>query len=346
MPIQLLAVNAFLKLAHSRNIPVLDVRAPLEFAHGHLPGALSFPLFTDEERKQIGTTYKQVSKDQAVLLGLDFFGPKMAALVRQANILAPAKEVLLHCWRGGMRSSSVAWLLDLAGFRVYLLQEGYKAYRRRVQQVFDYSYPFVVVGGLTGSGKTSVLHELRRLGEQVIDLEGLAHHKGSAFGGIGQAPQPSVEQFENNLAQQLLSLDTSRRIWLEDENITIGRVNIPPSLYHQMQQAPLLQLEIPKTARIQKLTAEYQSVEKIYLQQAIDRIKTRLGGLAYQEATQAIAAGEIEKMVALALVYYDKAYAYQLANKPPDKIIPVNLAGTNAGDNAREILEVVREKGL
>ncbi len=339
--IQPLDIDAFLEQATHPTIPVLDVRAPQEFAVGHIPGALSFPLFSDEERQQIGTTYKQVSKDKAVLLGLDFFGPKMADMVRQASILAPEKEVLLHCWRGGMRSSSVAWLLNLAGFKVYLLQDGYKAYRRLAHQVFEQPYPFIVLGGLTGSGKTEILHELRQLGEQVIDLESLAQHKGSSFGGIGQALQPSMEQFENNLAQQLRQIDHQRRIWIEDENITIGRINIPLPLYNQMQESLLLKLEIPKIERIRKLTAEYQTVDKTQLQQATERIKKRLGGLTYKETMQAIAAGDIRKMVELALVYYDKAYAYQLANKPPGKIIPVTLTGTDARENAKELLRAV-----
>ena len=344
--IQTLDIKTFLEYAAQHHIPVLDVRAPKEFTAGHVPGALSLPLFTDEERKQVGTTYKQVSKDQAVLLGLDLFGPKMSDMVRQAEELAPDKEVMLHCWRGGMRSASVAWLLDLAGFKVHLLQDGYKAFRRLVHQSFEQPYKMVVIGGLTGSGKTELLQELAQHHEQVVDLEKMARHKGSSFGSIGQELQPSIEQFENELGLALLQLDLNRRVWLEDENITIGRVNLPKSLYNQMQQAFLLKLEVPKVARIRKLTQEYRHVDKELLQHAIDRIKKRLGGQAYKEATEAIESGDIQKMVELALVYYDKAYAYQLNIKPPEKIISVTLPGTDAEVNVRQILDLVNLKKL
>ncbi|QMU26984.1 tRNA 2-selenouridine(34) synthase MnmH [Adhaeribacter radiodurans] len=341
--IQSLDIDAFLNYATEHNIPVLDVRAPKEFNEGHIPAAQSLPLFTDEERKQVGTTYKQINKDQAVLLGLDLFGPKMSEMVRQAEKLAPGKEVMLHCWRGGMRSAGVAWLLDLAGFKVNLLRDGYKAFRRLVKHTFAQPMPLMVIGGLTGSGKTEILQELQKLGENIIDLEKLAHHRGSAFGGIGQPSQPSVEQFENELGLNLLRFQTANRIWLEDENSVVGRLNLPVSLYNQMQQAPLIKLEIPKMARIQKLAADYRSADKELLQQAIERIKKRLGGLAYKEALTAIDTGDMEKMVEIALVYYDKAYSYQLDLKPADKITTVALPKFDPPANAREILEVVQK---
>ncbi|MDQ3292810.1 MAG: tRNA 2-selenouridine(34) synthase MnmH [Bacteroidota bacterium] len=341
--IQTLDIDAFLNYATQHNTPVLDVRAPKEFSEGHIPGAQSLPLFTDEERKQVGTTYKQINKEQAILLGLDLFGPKMSAMVRQAEQLAPGKEVMLHCWRGGMRSAGVAWLLDLAGFKVNLLRDGYKAFRRTISQTFAQPLPLVVLGGLTGSGKTEILQELQKQGEHVIDLEKLAQHRGSAFGSIGLQAQPTVEQFENDLGLTLLQFQSSNRIWIEDENSVIGRINLPPSLYNQMQQAPLIKLEIPKNARIQKLANDYRTADKTLLQQAIERIKKRLGGLAYKEALEAIEASDIEKMVEIALVYYDKAYAYQLANKPPDKIITVTFPKIDAQENTRRILEVVQQ---
>ncbi|QNF33255.1 tRNA 2-selenouridine(34) synthase MnmH [Adhaeribacter swui] len=344
--IQPLEIHDFLKYLAQHRIPVLDVRAPKEFTEGHIPGAQSLPLFTDDERRQVGTAYKQISKDQAVLLGLDLFGPKMSAMVREAEKLAPGKEVMLHCWRGGMRSSGVAWLLDLAGFKVNLLQDGYKAFRRLVHQTFEQPYPLLVLGGMSGSGKTEILLELQKLGEQAIDLEHLANHCGSAFGGIGKEPQPSIEQFENNLGAALLAINPLQALWLEDENITIGRINLPKPLYDQMQQAFLIKLEVPKAIRIQKLAQEYQTADKGKLQKAVERIKKRLGGLAYKEAMQAIETDDIEKMVELALAYYDKAYTYQLANKSADKIISISLNSIDAPENARKILEVVNEKKL
>ena len=331
-------------IQQAATLPVLDVRAPAEYAAGHIPGAVSFPLFTDEERKQVGTAYKQISRDKAILIGLDLFGPKMSGFVKEATKLAPAKEVLLHCWRGGMRSSSVAWLLDLAGFKVNLLQRGYKDYRNFALNQFEQNYPLVVLGGLTGSGKTEILHQLQQVGDQIIDLEKLAHHKGSSFGVIGQPPQTTIEQFENDLALALYGQVKTKRLWLEDEGISIGKVNIPKLFYDQMQAATLIKLEIPKAERIRKLSREYCQTDKTLLTEAILRIKKRLGGLATKEALLAIETGDMEKMVELALVYYDKAYTFQLAKKNPANIITIALTTTNAQENAEHILEVLQKK--
>ena len=183
----------------SQNVPLLDVRSPAEFEQGHIPGAINVALFTNEERARVGTIYKTQGKDEAVLEGLRIVGPKMASIVEQALELAPERKLKVHCWRGGMRSGSVGWLLRQAGFSVEVLNGGYKAYRQKVLQELANPFNFVVVGGPTGSGKTHVLKALQNSGEQVIDLEGLAHHRGSAFGHMGLEEQPSSEYFENLL---------------------------------------------------------------------------------------------------------------------------------------------------
>ncbi len=308
--------------------PVLDVRAPIEFAQGHVPGALSLPLFSDEERARIGTTYKQVSQNRAVHLGLEFFGPKMSALVKQAEKLAPGREVRLHCWRGGMRSGAVMWLLELAGFRVHLLDHGYKEYRRAVLASFAEPRAWRVLGGLTGSGKTDVLHALAAAPHQqpVVDLEGLAHHKGSAFGAIGQPAQPTQEQFENNLAAALAAWPATTPVWVEDESRQVGRVTIPPALFAQLRAAPRWLLEVPRAARVAKLAAEYGAEDPAELAAAIGRLAKRLGGLATQQALDAVTAGDFALMVELVLDYYDKTYAYGMAQRPPDApqtLVPV-----------------------
>jgi tRNA 2-selenouridine synthase len=324
--------------------PILDVRAPIEFAQGHVPGALNLPLFTDEERAKIGTTYKQVSQERAVHLGLEFFGPKMSALVKQAQKLAPGKEVRLHCWRGGMRSGAVLWLLELAGFKVHLLDKGYKDYRRAVLASFAEPRPWRVLGGLTGSGKTDVLHALaaephRQL---VLDLEGLAHHKGSAFGAIGQPPQPTQEQFENNLAASLVNLPTDAPVWVEDESRQIGRLTVPPALFEQLRTSPRWVLEVPRAARVAKLAAEYGAEAPTELAAAIERLHKRLGGLATQQALAAVEAGDFARMVELVLDYYDKTYTYGLAQRPGEPartFVPV--ADCNPAENAATLLRTV-----
>jgi len=323
--------------------PILDVRAPIEFAQGHVPGALNLPLFDDEERARIGTTYKQVSQERAVHLGLEFFGPKMSAMVKRAQKLAQGKEVRLHCWRGGMRSGAVMWLLELAGFKVHLLDKGYKDYRRAVLASFDSPRQWRVLGGLTGSGKTDVLHALAAAPHQqpVLDLEGVAHHKGSAFGAIGQPAQPTQEQFENNLAAAMLALPTDAPVWVEDESRQIGRLTIPPALFGQLRTASRWVLEVPRAARVAKLAAEYGAEDPVELAAAITRIEKRLGGLATQQALAAIAAGDFALMVELALGYYDKTYTYGLAPRPGEPgrtFVPV--AGCDAAENAAALQQV------
>ncbi|SNC77420.1 tRNA 2-selenouridine synthase [Hymenobacter gelipurpurascens] len=330
-------------LQGSADAPILDVRAPIEYQHGHIPGALSFPLFTDEERARIGTTYKQVSQDKAVLLGLDFFGPKMSEMVRQVKKLAPNKQVRVHCWRGGMRSGAVLWLLELAGFQVQLLEKGYKDYRRWVLQEFERPRPLLVLGGLTGSGKTDVLHALRTQQQPIIDLEGVAHHKGSAFGSIGQPTQPTQEQFENNLAAVLSALPEAGPIWVEDESRTIGGVHVPPPLFAQMMQAPLLVLDIPREVRVRKLAEEYGRQDPAALAASILKIRKRLGGLATKEALSAIGEEDMEKMVSLVLDYYDKTYSHGLESRP---ITRVSSDTCDPTVNAELVLQAMRKSGF
>jgi|SRR6476661_318726 len=319
--------------------PILDVRAPIEFAQGHIPGAVSLPLFTDEERARIGTVYKQASQERAVLLGLDFFGPKMSALVKQAQRLAPDRQVRLHCWRGGMRSGAVLWLLELAGFKVHLLDKGYKDYRRAVLAEFEQPRQWRVLGGLTGSGKTDVLHHLADApGHPVLDLEQLACHKGSSFGAIGQPPQPTQEQFENNLAAALLTLPKGEAIWVEDESRQIGRLTVPARLFEQLQEAPRWLLDVPRAARVAKLAAEYGSQDPALLSEAVERLAKRLGGLATKEALAAIAAGDMARMVEICLDYYDKTYSYGLSR--PGMLTRISAASCDPAVNAASLQQL------
>jgi tRNA 2-selenouridine synthase len=319
--------------------PILDVRAPAEYAQGHIPGALSLPLFTDEERARIGTTYKQVNPDKAVLLGLDFFGPKMRTMVEQARKLAPGQEVRLHCWRGGMRSGAVQWLLELGGLKVNLLDKGYKDYRRWALAEMARPRQLRVLGGYTGSGKTAVLHALAAQGEPVLDLEKLAHHQGSSFGSLGQPPQPTQEQFENDLAAALAALPDDRPIWVEDESRTIGSVALPGEFFAQMQAAPLLVLDVPREARVQYLAADYGRHDAGALASAVLRLRKRLGGLVTKEALGAIAENDMPRMVELVLAYYDKSYGYGLEGR---KSVTIPVTSTDAAANAALVLAAVQ----
>lgn len=335
MAIQKLAIDHFLSLSSTH--PVLDVRSPGEFLHAHLPGAYSFPLFDDEQRKILGTTYKQQSRHQAIKTGLEYFGVKMRKMVEEAGKIIAAHQpteiagtvannnlVLVHCWRGGMRSGAVAWLLDLYGYKVYTLAGGYKTFRNWVLRQFEKPYNFRVLGGYTGSGKTMLLQELKRLGYAVIDLEGLANHKGSAFGEVAGSAQPGQEMFENILAIQLSRLAgtlnrspheqgfdsafTLPEIWIEDESRRIGLLNLPKTLWENMRDSPLYFLEVPFSERLDYVISVYGMIDTSTLTHAIVRISKRLGGAETKRAVELLSQNNLPGAFSILLKYYDKCY--------------------------------------
>ena len=336
MPLRL-NIGEFLQ--HCSDWVLLDVRSPGEYAQGHIPGALSFPLFTDAERALVGTCYKQNSREAALELGLELVGPKMAGFVREARTLAPHRRLAVHCWRGGQRSGSMAWLFRQAGFDVVTLEGGYKNFRRYVLESFDDTgLQLMVVGGRTGSGKTQVLKELARLGEQIIDLEAIAHHKGSAFGSIGEPEQPTVEQFENDLFQALRMLDPQRRVWIENESRSIGRVYVPPGFWNHMHQSPLFNIQIPESARIDNLLRDYVLTDKSDLEAAFMRIYKKLGGQHVKTALEALAVDDFATAARIALHYYDKTYQHGLENNPSSDIRLLEYANGDAAEIARDLV--------
>jgi tRNA 2-selenouridine synthase len=320
MAVKRIDIDTFLSMYQT--MPVFDVRSPGEYNHAHIPGAYSLPLFTDEERKVVGTTYKQQSREAAIKVGLDYFGPKMRKMVEEVEKITTSnklqasekKQIIVHCWRGGMRSASVAWLLDLYGFDVYTLVGGYKFFRRHVLNTFNQSFHFRILGGYTGSGKTHVLNSLEKLGEKTIDLEGLAHHKGSAFGAIGMPVQPSQEMYENLLAVEL-NKKSSNTIWLEDESQRLGLVNIPQAMWNIMRHSVVFFLDIPFEQRLKHIVKEYGSLDKERMVNAIIRIKKRLGGLETRTAINYLVEDNIEKSFEVLLKYYDKQYSKGLHNR-------------------------------
>ncbi len=319
---------------------ILDVRSPSEYANGHIPGAFSLPLLDDEERAAVGTTYKQTGKEEAYSQALDIAGPKMKDLVARAFQLAPEARARIHCWRGGMRSGSLAWLLHAMGFKeVNVLQRGYKDYRQWVLSRFDYAYPLMVLGGRTGSAKTEVLKQLLNLDEPVIDLEKLAHHKGSAFGWIGETPQPTQEQFENDLAGELKCLRERSAIWVEDESEHIGKVRIPRPLFLQIRKAPVFFIDIPKSVRVPHLVNTYAQYGDEKLEQSIFKIAKRLGGLNTKLALEALQRQDYELVASLALSYYDKTYDTGIGLREPASIIKIPTETIDPAHNAGLVLE-------
>lgn len=310
MAIRKISIQEFLELRKG-NV-VLDVRSPGEFAHAHILGAISMPLFTDEERKVVGTSYKQESREHAIKIGLDYFGVKMRKMVEEVERViqeSPCSKIIVHCWRGGMRSAGVAWLLDLYGFDVYVLTGGYKVYRKWVHQQFSVAYNFLILSGYTGSGKTLVLKSLDDKHEYVVDLEGIAKHRGSSFGGMKE-PQPTQEMFENKLGEALANLrvQSEENIWIEDESQRIGNLNIPPPLWQMMRRGRVCFLDVPFEERLKHIVEEYGVVDKQDLIEATYRIQKRLGGLETKKCIEHLENERISEAFEILLRYYDKQY--------------------------------------
>lgn len=326
------------------DVPLADVRTPAEFAHGHVPAAFNLPLFDNEERVKVGTAYKQQSREEAILLGFDLTGNKWSGFVKDALKVCPQKKVAVHCWRGGMRSGAMAWALNLYGFEVYVIKGGYKNFRRWVLQQFENQYQLCVLGGMTGSGKTKILHQLKTMGVQVIDLEDLAQHQGSSYGTLGKLIQPTQEQFENNLAMQLSALNKNRPIWVEDESLTIGQRVIPNPFWQQMRNAVLINLKIETEQRIANLVEEYGNLEPGFLIECTERIRKRLGPLQTQQAVAAINENRMADFIRLVLVYYDKTYRNGLGKRLAENVFPFETSTENAADNAQQLMNFMPVK--
>ncbi len=319
------------------------MRSPSEYSKGHIPGARNLPLFNDEERAIVGTLYKKQGKDKAVLEGLRFVGPKMASFIEQISTINPETFIGVHCWRGGQRSQSMAWLFERGGkSNVATLDKGYKAFRSEVLERFSALLKLRVLGGYTGSGKTEILAALKAHGEQVIDLEGLANHKGSAFGALGQGPQPTTEHFENLLWDTIDRLDPNKVIWIEDESRHVGSCRIHDVFFEQMRAAPTLFISIPQKTRVKRLVQDYGGFDAKQLEEPILKIQKRLGGQHVKSALEALKQGDLSTVAEITLNYYDKAYRYGLEQRDPLNKSELALDSLDADLIAKSCIEHVR----
>jgi len=307
------SVQEFLEL--SKQHPVIDVRTPAEFEHGHIPGAVNIPIFNNEERAIIGTIYKQEGKKPAMLKGMELVSPKFSEFLRSAETVSNTGTLLVHCWRGGMRSGGMAWLFEWYGFKVFTLKDGYKSFRRMVLETFKQPRELKILAGRTGSGKTLILKEIEKLGQIIIDLEELAHHKGSAFGTLGETPPPTQEMFENELAVSLLNIPLEKKIWLEDESQNIGKRIIPNDLWYQMRAANVYYVDLPLEKRVEYLVEAYGKYSKEELIESIEKIRKRVGFQHSKAAIEAIHNGDLKKACEISLVYYDKSYDHGVAKR-------------------------------
>lgn len=334
----------FLEL-RDQGMPLFDARSPSEFARGHIPKALNLPVLNDEERAAVGTMHARSGSEAAVHLGLELLGPQLANKLATARRLSQGvKEVAIHCWRGGDRSHSLAWLLELGGYKVHLLQGGYKAYRSYVRASFAKAMNIYVLGGMTGSGKTDILLALAQLGEQVIDLEGLACHRGSAFGAIGMGAQPNNESFEAMLFEEWRKLDPTRPVWFEDESNRIGTVALCEEFHSRVRLGNLVTISLPQDLRVARLVTMYtEANDTAGLLHGLDRIAKRLGGETHKLCHDAIEHGDFAIATRHLLQYYDKGYDYQLHRADRHPVGHIDITEDNPTQTAQRLLALLAE---
>ena len=339
------------KLKEFRDIKglLLDVRSPDEYYKGHMPNSINIPLFNNDERAFIGKKYKNAGREKAVFEGLKIVEKNFDQLVR--DIVSEYKKYLnkskyqevssqlkVYCARGGMRSISMSWLLEKIGYKSFKLEGGYKSYRKWVLNSFQDERKIILIGGKTGTGKTKILKNLIRNNYQVIDLENLANHRGSSFGGLGMTSQPTNEQFENLIAEKLIRFSKIKTIFIEAESANIGSCRIPNELFKQMKNAKRIEILQSKKNRMHELISTYSLFPSDELKKSVIRISKRLGPQRTKQAIEAIENRNWEEVCNAVLDYYDKCYEYELANN-------INFSSINIQDKKdKEIIELITQE--
>ncbi len=340
MLIENIIVKDFLELAQDHL--VIDVRAPIEFNNGHVPGAINIPLFEDIERAEIGTLYKQKGKDPAVMRGFEIASPKFIEFIKLVKNTTKKNDVFVYCFRGGMRSNTFGWLLNTAGLNARVMKGGYKAYRNHLLSEFESPKKLILLGGSTGSGKTEILYELQKQ-IQLIDLEKLANHKGSAFGSINQPPQLTQQLFENSFYDELIKQNFEKYILLEDESMSIGFNKIPYTFWLQMKSSPIIKINVPFELRVNRLVKDYGNTSAEKLKKGLISISSRLGPNYTAEAMKHLEDGNLADFMRIALKYYDKAYNFNYTKGEKKTIFEVETDTDDIKINASKVKTIFDE---
>ncbi len=337
---KILPVNEFILSA--QHIPVIDARSPSEYKLGHFPGAHNIPLLDDEVRVQVGTIYKKEGKEAAVELAFKLVGPQFYEMIQKAKAIDSKQECMVYCWRGGLRSNTLAWVLSLSGFKINLLNGGYKSYRNWVLKKLEEEKRLMVIGGRTGCGKTEILEELKKKSEQVIDLENFANHKGSAFGSLGKPAQPSNQQFENNVAMEWNRLDPAKITWIENESRQIGVNIVPLKIFESIRQATVLELTLPLELRAKKILKDYGQFPVNDLKACTAKLQKRLGPKETQDALAHLDAGELAEWLKIVMSYYDKMYSHSSTIRKEGSIFQLESDTMDYEKNAGLFLNFVK----
>lgn len=314
---------------------IIDVRTELEFAEDHLPGAINVPILNNDERVEVGTIYKQVGPQQARQRGLELTCSRFGSMVAEIAAHAAGRPILVYCWRGGLRSLSMAILLEMSGYPVLQLRGGYKAFRGQVIRYFENftpPAPLIVLHGMTGTGKTTFINGLQPQKWTPIDLEGLACHRGSAFGSVGLDQSLSQKRFETLLWDKFRRAPADRPVVLEGESPRIGKIALPGNLYEVMAASCKVWCSASLETRVQRLSVEYARDEyRVPMAEALERIKKKLGGLRYAELAEKLAAWDIEGLGrGLIEYYYDKQY---YKNRPWTPDLEIDLEDYGAAED-------------
>ncbi len=327
---------------------IIDVRSKSEFAEDRIPAAINLPVLDDDERAEVGTIYKQINpftarKKGAALVAKNISEHLTTHFANKDKDYHP----LVYCWRGGQRSNSMATVLSQIGWRVTVLEGGYKTYRAYVRQQLEYlpaKFTYKVLCGLTGSGKTHILRQLQQRGAQVLDLEALANHRGSLLGEEWQekpTPQPSQKYFESLLLQQLQNFDVNKTVWLESESNKIGRVYLPLSLWQKMKQASCVEIQLPIATRVNFLLQEYPYLvnNPVFLKAKLELIKSRIGKQKLNQWYQFIDSEQWEEFVKnLLICHYDPTYCQSIERDFTNVEKLLHLANLS-DDSIKQILD-------
>lgn len=303
---------------------IIDVRSPAEFALDHIPGAINLPVLSNEERIEIGTLYKQVSPFAAKKLGAAYVSRNIANHLESSLIDFPREwRPLIYCWRGGERSGAFTHILNRVGWKAMQLQSGYQGFRRVVIDGLDQAakdFSFQVIAGMTGSGKTRILQEIGALGQQILDLEGLAIHRGSVLGNEPNSEQPSQKGFETNLWNALNQLDPNKIVFVESESKKVGGLHIPDPLMKRIREGQCIELRSGTATRVSWLLREYRHflANPESFKQKLGLLTSRYGKVQISKWYEAIDAGDFESLVEeLLVMHYDPSYHSSIVRNFP-----------------------------